>query len=156
MNSNNKIIINPWKVMLILSIIFMGGTLFIMSNGSNILPTAFKLAGSSQSVDEIESAARGFMNLSMLKPLWEGIWAGILGLYIAFLLKRREKHAWILGLFWGIMFLSHAILQGGYEMVVLGWSVPCPQTFFFLLLGSVSLSCILLCRKDYLTITSSK
>jgi len=36
-----------WKIMMVLSIIFIIWTLFMISRGTEILPTAFKLAGSS-------------------------------------------------------------------------------------------------------------
>jgi hypothetical protein len=58
-----------WKIMMILSIIFIIWTLFVISRGTEILPTAFKLAGSSQLTKDIEKSALEFMNMSMLKPL---------------------------------------------------------------------------------------
>ena len=127
-----------------------------MSRGTEILPTAFKLAGSPQLTEDIEKSALDFMNMSMLKPLWEGIWAGIFGLFIAFGLKRREKYAWKLGLFWGIMMLTNAAIQGGYEVIILGWSNVCLQTYIFLFLGVSTLVTIIISRKDFIAVTEGK
>ena len=80
-----------WKIMMSLSIIFIIWTLFVMSRGTEILPTAFKLAGSSQLTEDIEKHALEFMNMTMIKPLWEEIWIGIFGLFIAFGLKKRRN-----------------------------------------------------------------
>lgn len=89
-----------WIIMTTLSVLFTGWTLFVITRGDQILPTAFKLAGSSQLMSEIESKAPGFMDMTMLKPLWEEIWIGIFGFFIAIGLKKKKKYAWTLGLFW--------------------------------------------------------
>ena len=144
-NGSNKV----WIIMLVLSIIFIAVTLFIMSNGNNILPTAFEIAGSDQKTDDIEEDALNFINMSMLKPLWEGIWMGIFGLLIAIGLKKKEKFAWTLGMVWGIMMISNAAAQGGYEVIILGWSNVCPQTFLFLILGLIAIPSLVIARKDF-------
>ncbi|UCG92517.1 MAG: hypothetical protein JSV97_02045 [candidate division WOR-3 bacterium] len=138
-----------WIIMMVLSIIFIIWTLFVMSRGTEILPTAFKLAGSSQLTEEIEKKALDFMNMSMLKPLWEEIWIGIFGLFIAFGLKRKMKYAWTLGIFWGIMMITNAAIQGGYEVLILGWSMVCLQTYVFLFPGIIALVSLLIARKGF-------
>ncbi len=138
-----------WKIMMILCIIFIIWTLFVMSRGNEILPTAFKLAGSSQLTEDIEKHALEFMNMTMIKPLWEEIWIGIFGLFIAFGLKKKKKYAWTLGIFWGIMMITNAAIQGGYEIFVLGWSKVCLQTYIFLLLGVIALVSILISKKEF-------
>ncbi|MFW9881242.1 MAG: hypothetical protein ACFFG0_49895 [Candidatus Thorarchaeota archaeon] len=138
-----------WIIMLVLSLVFIAVTLFIMSNGNNILPTAFEIAGSEQKTEDIEEDALNFMNMSMLKPLWEGLWMGIFGLLIAFGLKRKEKFAWTLGMVWGFMMITNGAIQGGYEVLGLGWSNVCPQTFLFLIPGLIILPTLIIVRKDY-------
>ena len=140
---------NVWKIMVILSILFIVWTLFVISRGDEILPTAFKLAGSSQLTEDIEKSALDFMNMTMLKPLWEGIWMGIFGLFFAFGLKKKEKYAWTLSLFWGIMMITNAAIQGGYEIFILGWSKVCLQTYMFLILGVIALVSLLIARKEF-------
>jgi hypothetical protein len=138
-----------WKIMMSLSIIFIIWTLFVMSRGTEILPTAFKLAGSSQLTEDIEKHALEFMNMTMIKPLWEEIWIGIFGLFIAFGLKKKKKYAWTLGIFWGIVMITNAAIQGGYEIFVLGWSKVCLQTYIFLLLGVIALVSLLMTKKEF-------
>ncbi len=138
-----------WKIMMVLSIIFIIWTLFVISRGNEILPTAFKLAGSSQLTEDLEKSALEFMDMSMLKPLWEEMWIGIFGLFIAFGLKRKKKYAWTLGIFWGIMMITNAAIQGGYEVFILGWSKVCLQTYMFLLPGMIALASLLIARKEF-------
>ena len=138
-----------WKIILVLSVFFVIWTLFMMSRGDQILPTAFKLAGSSQSTEDIEKTALEFMNMTMLKPLWESIWIGIFGLFFAFGLKKGNRYAWTLGVLWGIMLTTDAVIQGGYELLVLGWSNVCLQTIMFLVPGIIALASLLIARKEF-------
>jgi len=138
-----------WKIMMVLSIFFILWTLFMMSRGDQILPTAFKLAGSSQSTEDIEKSALEFMNMTMLKPLWESIWIGIFGLFFAFGLKEKKRYAWTLGILWAIMLITNAVIQGGYELLILGWSKVCLQTIMFLLPGIIALASLLIARKEF-------
>jgi hypothetical protein len=135
--------------MMVVSIIFIVWSLFLMSQGDKILPRALELAESSQSTGDIEKSALNFLNMSMLKPLWEGMWMGLFGLFIALGLKGKEKYALTLGMLWGIMMVGNAIMQGGYEVLILGWSSVCPQTYVFLLLGITTLSILSVTRKDF-------
>ena len=140
---------HAWKIMMALSIVFIVFSLFLLSQGDNILSRAFELAGSTQATADIEKSALDFLNMSMLKPLWEGIWMGAFGLLIALGLKEKKKYAWTLGMLWGIMMLGNAAIQGGYEMLILGWSSVCPQTYMFLLLGIVALASLSVTRKEF-------
>lgn len=140
---------NVWMVITVLSIIFIVLTLFIMSNGEDVLKTGLELADSPQNTEDIEENALDFINMSMLKPLWEGIWMGIFGLLIALGLKKKIKYAWMLGIVWGIMWLTNAAIQGGYEMLVLGWSSPCVQTYLFLILGLITIPSLLIAKGEF-------
>lgn len=155
MKKENAFNRNAWKVMILLSVIFLVWTIFVMTRGTEILPTAFKLAGSTQLTEDIEKSALDFINMSMLKPLWEGIWAGIFGIFIAFALKRREKYGWTLGLFWGIMMLTNAAIQGGYEVLILGWPNVCLQTYIFLFLGASALVTFIISRKYFIEVNKA-
>jgi hypothetical protein len=143
-----------WKIMMVLSVFFIVWTLFMMSRGDQILPTAFKLARSSQSTKDIEKSALEFMNMTMLKPLWEGIWVGIFGLSFALGLKKMNRYAWILCVLWAIMLITNAAIQGGYELIVLGWSKVCLQTIMFLVPGLIALASLLISRKEFSQVRS--
>jgi hypothetical protein len=141
---------NVWLIMLILSILFVGWTVFTISNGNTILENGVKMwAGSSFDVKTIEERALGFMNMAMVKPLWEELWIGAIGTFCAFGLKRKMKYAWILGIIWGAMMLANGIVQGLYEVVILNWAMPCPQTYIFLVFGIVTLISLLMTRKGF-------
>ena len=55
----------------------------------------------------------------------------------------------MLGIVWGIMWLVNAAIQGGYEMIILGWSSPCVQTYLFLILGLISLPSLIIVREEF-------
>jgi len=142
---------NVWIMMLVLSMIFIAVTLFIMSQANNIFPTGLKLAGSSQKTKDIDNDALAFINMSMLKPLWEGIWMGIFGLFFAFGLKKKDIYACRLSIIWGIMMITNGVIQGGYEILILGWSFVCMQTIVFLILGVTALASLLIAKKEFLS-----
>ena len=140
-----------WIIMLILSVLFLLWTipLLLLSGGQIIFEEGLKYAGSSFNIGDLDEGALGYINMSMLKPLWEEIWIGILGIYCALGLKQGKKHAWKLGLMWGIMLIINAAIQGVYEVVLLDWSSACLQTYLFLVLGIVAVTSLLITRKSY-------
>lgn len=148
-STSNK---NGWVVMLVLSILFFVWTipLLLLSGGQIIFEDGLKYAGSTFNIGIMDKAALGYVNMSMLKPLWEELWIGILGIYCAFSLKGYKKHAWTLGLFWGVMLITNAAIQGTYEIAILSWPSACLQTYLFLLLGFVAVASQLITRKNYI------
>ena len=131
---------NVWLIMLILSCLLLAFTIFAISAGNSVLENGLKqFADSSFDLRELDEAAHGFLTMAMIKPLWEELWIGILGIFFAFGLKRRVKYAWTLSIVWSVMMLTNGIVQGGYEMFVLNWSSPCTQTYIFLALGIIAL-----------------
>ena len=138
-----------WLIVMILSIVFLVFTIIAMSSGGEkILETGLeRYADSSFDIDNLDEAANGFLSMSMLKPLWEEIWIGILGIFCALGIKKGKKYAWILGIFWGVMLLIDGAIQGGYELFILDWSSPCAQTYIFLVLGIIGLASLLIARR---------
>ena len=142
---------NIWWIMLILSCLLLAFTIFAISNGDKVLENGLKqFARSSFDLGSLDEAAHGFLTMAMIKPLWEELWIGIIGIFIAVGLKRKMKYAWTLGIVWGAMMLVNGLVQGGYEMIVLGWSSPCTQSYIFLGLGLATLVSLVLARKSFL------
>ena len=77
-----------WVIMLTASLLLTAWTVWVLGGGPAILEESFRLAGSPMEVGDIDQAALGFLTMAMLKPLWEEIWIGILGIYVQ---NRREK-----------------------------------------------------------------
>jgi hypothetical protein len=145
--SNNYV----WVVVMVLSILLLVWTvpLLLLSGGRAILEQGLHLAGSPLAIGDIDEAAQGYLNMAMLKPLWEEIWISVLGIYAALRLRQGQRYAWTLGLFWGIMLIANAVIQGGYELVILNWSNACLQTYLFLLLGTIAVASLLVTRKGF-------
>lgn len=123
--------------------------LLLLSGGSAIVEQALSLGGSPMGIGDFDQVTLGSLNMAFLKPLWEEVWIGIFGIYLAYALRRGEKYAWTLSLFWGIMLITNAVIQGAYELIVLNWSNACIQTYLFLLLGGIAVASLLATRKRY-------
>jgi hypothetical protein len=121
-----------------------------MSNGGSILENGLKqFAGSSFELGELDKAGRGFLDMAMIKPLWEELWFVVFGIFIALKLKHMKKYALTLGIIWSAVMLAYGVIQGGYEMAILGWSSPCVQTYIFLGLGIIPLVCLFVAKKGF-------
>ena len=138
-----------WVVMLILSILLLTWTVLVFAGGRAILEQSFVLARSATRTADMDAAAVGFLTMAMRKPLWEEVWIGLLGIYCALGLRNGSPSAWTLSLWWGIMMITNGVIQGGYELVGLGWSRVCLQTYLFLLLGAAALTSLLITRQRY-------
>jgi hypothetical protein len=70
---------------MVLSILFLLWTvpLLLLSGGTIIIEQGLMYAASEFIVRDIEPAALGYFNMSMLKPLWEELWIDILEIYLA-------------------------------------------------------------------------
>ena len=85
---------NVWWVVMIVSVLFLAFNVFAMSNPSSILETALsKYAGSSFDLGQLDKTTRGFLDMSMIKPLWEGLWAVVFGIFTALKLKQMKIYA---------------------------------------------------------------
>lgn len=141
---------NVWLIMLIVSCLFIGWAVFTMSNGSSVLERALSYyAGSPLEVESLDNAARDFLTMAMMKPLWEEIGIGVIGIFCAIGLKQRNRYAWILGIIWGATLIADGLVQGGYEMFILNWAGPCPQTYIILALGIIPVVSLIVTRKVF-------
>ncbi len=139
-----------WLVMMVLAVLFTVWTALTLTSGDTVLEHALTMfTDSTLEVSNLDEATSGFLTMAMLKPLWEEIWIGVLGIFCALGLKHGNKYAWILGVFWGVMMLANGLIQGGYELFILKWSMVCPQAYIFLVLGVIALISLLVTRKAY-------
>jgi hypothetical protein len=138
-----------WAVVLVLSLVLALWTVLVFAGGGFILDQSLQMAGSAMGRGDFDEAGLGFLTMAMRKPLWEEMWIGILGVYCAFGLKKKKKHTWTLGVFWGIMLMTNAAIQGGYEVLVLKWPSACLQTYLFLLLGAIAVVSLLFTRRGF-------
>ena len=141
---------NVWWILMILSCVFLGWTIFTIINGNTVLENGLRMwARSSFDLGTVEEKALGFMNMAMIKPLWEELWIGIFGIFFALKLKQMKKYAWTLSIIWSSMMLANGVIQGGYEILILKWSMPCPQTYIFLVFGIIALVSLLTAKKRF-------
>ena len=99
---------NVWWVVMIVSGLFLIWTLFTMSNGSSVLENGLKqFACSSFDLGKLDKAGRGFLDIAMIKPLWEELWFVVFGIFFALKLKQMKKYAWKLGIIWSSTMLAY-------------------------------------------------
>jgi len=140
-----------WIVLLVLSLLFLLWTLLVLIlSRDSVLEESLALARSPLETEELDEATLGFLRMAMLKPLWEEVWIGILGIASALGLRRHKKYAWTLGLVWGIMLITNGVIQGGYELLILKWPYACMQTYMFLLLGAIAVVSLLVTRRRFI------
>ena len=48
----------------------------------------------------------------------------------------------------GIMMITNAAVQGGYEVLILGWSKVCLQTYSLLFPGIIALISVIISKKE--------
>lgn len=146
----NRFSRNVWWGVLIISFLVLLFNVFNIINPGSVLETALThYVGSSFDLGKLDTATRGFLDMAMIKPLWEGLWLVVFGIFITLKLKQMKKYAWILGIMWSATLLAYGVIQGVYEMFILGWSGPCFQTDLFLGFGIISLACLLVAKKGF-------
>ena len=89
------------------------------------------------------------MYFLIVRPFWDEILFGILGLFCAWGLKKRASYAWQLGVFWGVMMLVAGIAIGLSELYIGEWPTVCMVTIVYSIIGVIALSCLFIVRKDF-------
>ena len=89
------------------------------------------------------------MRFLIVRPFWDEILFGILGLFCAWGLKKRANFAWKLGVFWGVMMLVAGIAIGLSEIFIGEWPTVCMVTIVYSIIGVIALSCLFIVKKDY-------
>jgi peptidoglycan/LPS O-acetylase OafA/YrhL len=105
--------------------------------------------GSSLRWDDLDPTSQIGMRFLILRPFWDEIMFGILGLYCAWELKKREIFAWKLGVVWGVMMLAAGIALGLSELFIGKWPTVCLVTILYSIIGVIALCCLLSVKKEF-------
>ena len=105
--------------------------------------------GSSLTWESLDEASKAGMYFLILRPFWDEIIFGILGLYCAWGLKKRESYAWNLGMVWGVMVLAAGIALGLSEIIIGKWLSVCVVTYLYCITGLIALSSLFILKKEF-------
>ena len=140
-----------WPTMMVLSLIIIGFNLLFMSVTELVFETTMERTGSSMTWESLDEETTAALRFFITESDRRAIWFGILGLFCAWGIKRKESFAWKLGAFWGVMLLVNGILLGGYELLILGWSTVCMATYELIIVGVIALGSLLIVKKEFPT-----
>ena len=138
-----------WPAIVVLSLIIIGFSVLFMSVTELVFQTTLERTGSSMTWESLDEGAATALRFMITKPDRDEVWFGVLGLFCAWGLKRKESFAWKLGVFWGVMLIVSGIILAAYEVFILGWSTVCMQTPEFIIVGAIALGCLLIVRKEF-------
>ena len=138
-----------WPIVATMSVIVILISIFFMAFPEITLDVSMEYAGSSLTWEGLDEGSKVAMHFLIVRPFWDEILFGILGLFCAWGLKKRVRFAWKLGVFWGVMMLVAGIAIGLSELLIGKWPTVCVVTFVYSIIGVIALSCLLIVKKEF-------
>ena len=138
-----------WIIFAIMSILIILSSVFFMAFPEISFDISMEYPGSSLTWETLDEASKAGMYFLILRPFWDEIIFGILGLYCAWGLKKRESYAWNLGVSWGAMMLVAGIAVGLSELYIGKWTEVCLVTYLYCITGLIALSSLFILKKEF-------
>ena len=138
-----------WPVLVILSLVIIVFSFFFMSVTGLIFDVTLERTGSYMTWERLDERTAAALRFIITKPDRYDIWFGIIGLFSAWGIKKKESFAWKLGVLWGVMLIVNGIILAVYELVILGWSTVCMQMPVFTTVGVIALGSLLIVKKEF-------
>lgn len=140
---------NIWLVFAFMSILILLSSVFFMTFPDITFDISMEYPGSSLRWVDLDENSQTGMRFLILRPFWDEIIFGILGLYCAWGLRKRERYAWNLGMVWGVMVLAAGISLGLSELIIGKWLSVCVVTWLYSVIGAIALGYLLIIRKEF-------
>ena len=138
-----------WLIFAFMSILILLSSIFFMVFPEITFDISMEYPGSSLRWADLDESSQIGMRFLILRPFWDEIIFGILGLFCAWSLKKRDRLAWNLGVVWGIMMLAAGIALGLSELLIGKWPTVCMVTIVYSIIGVIALGCLFLVRKGF-------
>ena len=138
-----------WLIFATMSILIILSSVFFMAFPEITFDISMEYPGSSLTWEILDESSKVGMRFLIVRPFWDEILFGILGLFCAWGLKKRETFAWKLGVFWGVMMLVAGIAIGLSELFIGEWPTVCMVTIVYSIIGVIALSCLFFVKKDF-------
>ncbi len=140
---------NVWKIISFLSLGVILLSVFFLVYSEMTFDVTMENSGSSLTLQSLDENAQGGAHFSVHRTFFDEVWFGILGLFCAWGLKRRENYAWKLGVLWSVMLVTVGLVMAVYQVGVLGWATPCLHMMSLTLFGGIAMACLLRVKKEY-------
>ena len=138
-----------WLIIATLSIIVFLNSAFFIAFPEITFDISMEYPGSTLTWENLDEGSKAGMYFLIVRPFWDEILFGILGLFCAWGLKKRESFAWNLGVFWSLMMLVAGIAIGLSELFIGKWPTVCMVTFVYSIIGVITLSCLFIVKKEF-------
>jgi len=146
---NNRRAKYIWLVFAAMSILILFSSFFFMAFPEITFDISMEYPGSSSTWEALDESSKVGMRFLILRPFWDEIIFGILGLFCAWGLKKRDSFAWNLGVVWGVMMLAAGIALGLSELLIGKWPTVCVVTILYITIGVIALICLLSVKKEF-------
>ena len=140
---------HTWLIIATMSMVVILVSVFFIAFPEITFDISMEYPGSSLTWEILDESSRVGMRFLIVRPFWDEILFGILGLFCAWGLKKRETFAWKLGVFWGVMMLVAGIAIGLSELSIGEWPTVCMVTIVYSIIGVIALSCLFFVKKDF-------
>jgi hypothetical protein len=137
-----------WLIIATMSIIVILNSVFFMAFPEITFDISMEYPGSPLTWESLDEGSKVGMHFLIVRPFWDEILFGILGLFCAWGLKKRASFAWNVSVFWGVMMLVAGIAIGLSELFIGKWPIVCMVTFLYGIIGVIALSCLLIAKKE--------
>ena len=138
-----------WPIIATLSIVIFLNSAFFIAFPEITFDISMEYPGSTLTWENLGEGSKAGMNFLIVRPFWDEILFGILGLFCAWGLKKRESFAWKLGVFWGVMMLVAGITLGLSELFIGKWPTVCIVTILYSIIGVIALSGLFMVKKEF-------
>ena len=138
-----------WLIVATMSLVVILVSVFFLAFPEITFDISMEYPGSSLTWEILDERSKVGMRFLIVRPFWDEILFGILGLFCAWGLKKRASFAWKLGVFWGVLMLMAGIAIGLSELLIGKWPTVCMVTFVYGIIGVIALSCLLIVKKEF-------
>lgn len=138
-----------WITITILSLLVISVSFFFLYFSEMAFDVTMEFSGSSLTLESLDEKGKGAAHFLVDRTFFDEVWFGILGLFCAWGLYKRESFAWKLGVFWSVMLITIGGVMSIMEVVFLGWNNPCLAAINFLVVGVIALASLLRVKKEF-------
>ena len=138
-----------WLVFAAMSILILFSSFFFMAFPDITFDISMEYPGSSSTWEVLDESSKIGMRFLILRPFWDEIIFGILGLFCAWGLTKRDSFAWNLGVVWGVMMLAAGIALGLSELLIGKWPTVCAVTILYITIGVIALIGLFIVKEEF-------
>lgn len=146
---NNRRARYIWPVFAVMSVLILFSSVFFMVFPEITFDISMEYPGSSLRWEALDESSKVGMRFLVLRPFWDEIIFGILGLFCAWGLKKRDRFAWNLGAVWGVILLAAGIALGLSEITIGRWPTVCVVTILYVTVGAIALICLFILKQGF-------